>query len=88
VVTPQRFVIGTENETTLAMGASVPTTKDDPVVAGSGWIVVVDPLLQPATSSAVAASEINAMGKHLPCVLESISDASHSQLVRVLEGSM
>jgi hypothetical protein len=71
----------TANEVTAAIGASVPTTNDEPVtVCGLVVAVGVDPL-QPAISSAAAVSESTAIGKRLPCVLKSIQDASHSQRV-------
>jgi hypothetical protein len=77
------FSMGTVNEVTLATGASVPTTNDDPVTV-CGLVVDVgdvDPL-QPAINNVAAASESTAMGTLLPCVLKFISDASHSQRIR------
>ena len=48
VVTPQTPVTGTENETTLAMGASVPTTKAEPVTVGVTGLLTTLLLAQPA----------------------------------------
>jgi hypothetical protein len=65
----------TANETTLAIGASVPTTKEDPL-----WTVGVvgeegedpPPAEQPVATNAAAAKEASAKGKILCRVLESI----------------
>jgi hypothetical protein len=70
-------VTGTENETILVAGASVPTTKAGPVSA-AGVEEVIEPvteLVQPATSNAAAVNEVNTMGKDLKNVLESIKFA-------------
>jgi hypothetical protein len=65
---------GTVNETTLAIGASVPTTNDGPVcVAAVIGKVPFIPLVQPATTSAAAVRHTSAIGKDFKCVLEPIS---------------
>jgi hypothetical protein len=76
------FSIGTVNEVTLAIGASVPTTNDEPVVVCGVVVVVdtVDPLPQPAINNAAAASETIVMDTQFSCVLKFMLDASHSQL--------
>jgi hypothetical protein len=76
MVTPQTPVTGTTNETTLAMGASVPTTKAEPVAAGGGGVLATLLLPQPVANKAAAVNETNALVKCLPCVLKFMSDAS------------
>jgi hypothetical protein len=65
----------TANETTLAIGASVPTTNAG-AVSVTGVVVVVvfwfDPLLQPAAAKPAAISKINALVENLRCVMVSI----------------
>src|SRR5271166_4953953 len=75
-VTPQTPVTGTTNETTLAMGASVPTTNAGPVTVCEFGLLIVLLLPQPVASKTAAANEAIAMGKCLPCVLKFMSDAS------------
>jgi hypothetical protein len=76
-VTPQTPVTGTTNETTLAMGASVPTTNAEPVTAG-GVTGLLTTLLLPqlVANTAAAAKDTNAMSECLPCVLKFILEAS------------
>jgi hypothetical protein len=67
---------GTENETILVAGASVPITKAGPV--SEACVEAIDPvteLVQPAMSKTAAVNEVNAMGKDLKNVLESIKFA-------------
>jgi hypothetical protein len=65
---------GTENETTLATGASVPTTKAGPVRASDELPGLPTRLLtQPEMSNAKAVNDKDAMDKNLTRVLESIS---------------
>jgi hypothetical protein len=64
----------TANDTTLAIGASVPTTNAG-AVSGDVVVVVVvwfDPLLQPAAAKAPAMNKTKALVENLHCVLESI----------------
>jgi hypothetical protein len=65
----------TEKETTLASGASVPTTNAGPVsaVMVDEPVELVKALVQPAISNAAAVNETNAIGKDLTSVLESIT---------------
>jgi hypothetical protein len=79
----------TENETTAAIGASVPTTNEAPVTA----LELVDeelddiaPLEHPAINNEPAAS-ITIEGRMiLPGILDGISDTSLSAHVRGLHG--
>jgi hypothetical protein len=65
---------GTENETTLATGASVPTIKAGPVIASGELPGLPTRLLtQPDRSNATAVNDKDAMDKNLIRVLESIS---------------
>jgi hypothetical protein len=65
---------GTENETTLAMGASVPITNDEPFDEVDCVLVLpIDaPPEQPAITIAAAVNERTATGKNLNRILESI----------------
>jgi hypothetical protein len=65
---------GTVNETTLATGASVPTTNAGPdsVVRVPVPVELVKALVQPAINNAAAVNETNAIGKDLTSVLDSI----------------
>jgi hypothetical protein len=58
------------------MGASVPTTNDDPVTAAGLLGVLYAPVLQPATTSAAVNSARKVIGKDLKSVLEFISVTS------------
>jgi hypothetical protein len=65
---------GTENETTLAIGASVPMTNDEPV-GDVDWVLVLlrdDPPVHPAITIAAAVKESTAAGRNLNRILESI----------------
>jgi hypothetical protein len=66
--------ICTENETTLAIGASVPTTNDDPccTVGVTGPDPVVPPPPQPAITNAAAMLATTPTGKDLKSLLEFI----------------
>jgi hypothetical protein len=73
----------TENEVTLAIGASVPTTKAAPVgpVGVVGVVVellAVMPPLQPTVSNAAVVRKKLAIEKDLPKTLGYISHTSHS----------
>jgi hypothetical protein len=64
---------GTENETILVAGASVPITNAGPdSAAGVESSEPLRALVQPAISIADAVSDKNAMGKYFENVLESI----------------
>jgi hypothetical protein len=72
--TAQMFSTCTENDRTLAKGASVPTTNAGPVsTAGFVPLELVSALVQPAISNAAADNETNAIGKDFTNVLESIT---------------
>jgi len=77
----------TANDVTLAIGASVPTTKDDPV--GELELPLVElvdnvPLAHPAIRNEPTASARMDGRKTLPCILKGISDTSLSAFVRGL----
>ena len=63
-VVAEMLSIGTVNEVTLAVvtGASVPTTKDEPVIGVDELVTVLELLPQPAANNATAAREMNAIG--------------------------
>jgi hypothetical protein len=72
--TAQTFSTVTGNATTLASGASVPTTNAGPVsVAAPEPPELVNALVQPAINNAADVNEANAIGKDLTNVLESMS---------------
>jgi hypothetical protein len=64
----------TENEVTLAIGASVPTTNAEPVPADDPVeLSELEMLLQPIATTAAAASEPMEISKDVVCFLGSIS---------------
>jgi hypothetical protein len=65
--------ICTANDTTLAAGASVPTTNAGPDSEdGVDPVELVDALVQPAIKSATAARDADAIGNFMLCALNSI----------------
>ena len=79
----------TENEVTLAMGASVPTTNDAPVGPFVGFVELFAAFPeQPATSSEPAVIARSERRKFFPWVLKGISNTSLSAVVRGLHGTV
>ena len=69
--------IWTASEVTLAMGASVPTTKAGPVTAFE-FVFDKEPFEQPVARVTAAVSKRNASLKGVFCVLGDISNTSLS----------